>query len=270
MEALIDENTIALIASAGNYGYGTIDPVEELAALAASTRHRAACRRLSRRFHPAVGRAARLRHPAVRLPRGRCHVDLRRHPQVRLRLQGHVGGHVPRPCAAQQPVLLHDRLERREVLLPRYRRIPVERPAGLDVGGHDRDRTRGLPRIRPEDLRDVGCDAGRRPIPCRAPAPRPAHVPVRVHVGRARHLPRERLAAVERMADERPAVSRRHPHGRDPTADAARGRRGVDRRPRHRSGPRQGEARHAGIERCDLRRLCPAGRRPRPTSSSTP
>ena len=36
MEALVDDNTIALIASAGNYGYGTIDPVEELAALAES------------------------------------------------------------------------------------------------------------------------------------------------------------------------------------------------------------------------------------------
>ncbi len=30
---LIDENTIAIVASAGNYGYGTIDPISDLAAL---------------------------------------------------------------------------------------------------------------------------------------------------------------------------------------------------------------------------------------------
>ncbi len=35
MAALIDDNTIAIMGSACNYGYGTIDPIEELAALAA-------------------------------------------------------------------------------------------------------------------------------------------------------------------------------------------------------------------------------------------
>ena len=178
--------------------------------------------------------------------------------------------HVPRPCAAQQPVLLHDRLERREVLLPRHRRIAVERPAGVDVGRHGRDRTRGLPRVRAADLRDVGRHAGRRAIPCRAPAARPAHVPVRVHVGRARHLPRERLAPVERMADERPAVSRRHPHGRDPTADAARAssRRGSTTSPPQWRTPRRSTARRRRAVRSTA--ASPAGRRPRPTSSSTP
>lgn len=34
MAALIDDHTIALVASAGNYGYGTIDPVERLSDLA--------------------------------------------------------------------------------------------------------------------------------------------------------------------------------------------------------------------------------------------
>jgi glutamate/tyrosine decarboxylase-like PLP-dependent enzyme len=32
---LIDENTVAIVGSAGNYGYGTIDPISELAELAA-------------------------------------------------------------------------------------------------------------------------------------------------------------------------------------------------------------------------------------------
>ena len=34
MEAMIDENTVALIGSASNYGYGTIDPIEQLSELA--------------------------------------------------------------------------------------------------------------------------------------------------------------------------------------------------------------------------------------------
>lgn len=34
MEALIDDSTVALIGSATNYGYGTIDPIEELAEIA--------------------------------------------------------------------------------------------------------------------------------------------------------------------------------------------------------------------------------------------
>ena len=34
MAKLIDENTVALVGSACNYGYGTIDPIEELSALA--------------------------------------------------------------------------------------------------------------------------------------------------------------------------------------------------------------------------------------------
>ena len=34
VEKLIDESTIAIIGSAGNYGYGTIDPIAELAAIA--------------------------------------------------------------------------------------------------------------------------------------------------------------------------------------------------------------------------------------------
>ncbi len=35
VEALIDEQTVAIVGSAGNYGYGTIDPIAELAGLAA-------------------------------------------------------------------------------------------------------------------------------------------------------------------------------------------------------------------------------------------
>ncbi len=51
---LIDDNTIALVGSACNYGYGTIDPIAELAELALEPRRRAARRRLPRRVHPPV------------------------------------------------------------------------------------------------------------------------------------------------------------------------------------------------------------------------
>ena len=85
MEALIDENTIALIASAGNYGYGTIDPVEELAALAASRGiglHVDGC--LGGFILP-WGEQLGYDIPPFDFRVRRRHVDLRRHAQVRLR-----------------------------------------------------------------------------------------------------------------------------------------------------------------------------------------
>ena len=54
MADLIDKDTIAIVGSAPNYGYGTIDPIEELGARAA--RRRPARRRLPRRVHPPWGR----------------------------------------------------------------------------------------------------------------------------------------------------------------------------------------------------------------------
>ena len=85
----IDANTVALVGSACNYGYGTIDPIDELSDLALERGHRPARRRLPRRLHPPVRAGARLRHPRLRLPAARRHDHLGRHPQVRLRLQGH-------------------------------------------------------------------------------------------------------------------------------------------------------------------------------------
>ena len=131
-----------MVGSACNYGYGTIDPIERALRPRARARHRPARRRLPRRVHPAVGPGARLRHPAVRLPRPGRHVDLGRHAQVRLRLQGHVGARVPRQGAAQQPVLLHDRLDRREVRVARHRGLAFRRPARGDVGGDGEHRPR--------------------------------------------------------------------------------------------------------------------------------
>ena len=68
MAAMIDDNTAAIVGSACNYGYGTIDPIAELSDSGARARRRPARRRLPRRVHPPVRRATRLRHPALRLP----------------------------------------------------------------------------------------------------------------------------------------------------------------------------------------------------------
>ena len=69
MEARINENTVAIVGSAGNYPYGLIDPLEELSDMAGRDLH--VCR----------------------------------HPQIRLRPQGHVGGAVSQSKPAALPVL---------------------------------------------------------------------------------------------------------------------------------------------------------------------
>ena len=67
----IDENTIAIVGSACNYGYGTIDPIAALSDLALERGRGAARRRLPRRVHPALRPGAGLRQIPVfdfRLP----------------------------------------------------------------------------------------------------------------------------------------------------------------------------------------------------------
>ena len=107
---LIDENTIAIMGSAGNYAYGTIDPIAELAALAIERgvgMHVDAC--LGGFILP-FAEDAGLEDPRVRLPSPRRHHDLGGHPQVRLRVQGLLHPAVPRQGAAQRAVLPPARL----------------------------------------------------------------------------------------------------------------------------------------------------------------
>ena len=54
----IDDNTVAVVGSACNYGYGTIDPIAGLGALAGRTRRRLARGRLPGRVHPPLRRGA--------------------------------------------------------------------------------------------------------------------------------------------------------------------------------------------------------------------
>ena len=68
----INRNTVLLVGSAGNYPYGTIDPIGGALGSRRRARRRPARRRLPGRLHPALGRTARLRDPALRLPAPRA------------------------------------------------------------------------------------------------------------------------------------------------------------------------------------------------------
>ena len=115
----VDDQTVALIGSACNYGYGTVDPIGDLSDLALERGiglHVDAC--LGGFILP-FGRELGYDIPRVRLLGAGRDLHVGRHPQVRVRLQGLVGAQLPLQGAAQRAVLLPDRLERREVHLAR-------------------------------------------------------------------------------------------------------------------------------------------------------
>ena len=205
----IDEQTVALIGSACNYGYGTVDPIGDLSDVALEHGiglHVDGC---LGRLHPPLRPGARVRHPRVRLPDPRGDLDLGRHPQVRLRLQGLVGAQLPLQGAAQRAVLLPDRLERGEVHLAGHGGLTVRRTDRRHLGRHGAARPPGLPGLRHADLRDVVRHAGRRAQPPGAEDDGPPDVPLLLHLRRVRHLPRERLHADPRLAVQRAAVPQR-------------------------------------------------------------
>ena len=69
--ANIDADTVALIGSACNYGYGTIDPIGPLVGYRPRQGGGAARGQLPGRVHPPLRPGAGLRHPRVRLPASR-------------------------------------------------------------------------------------------------------------------------------------------------------------------------------------------------------
>ena len=260
MSELVDDQTIAIMGSAGNYAYGTVDPIAELAALASSRgvgMHVDGC--LGGFILP-VRAGARLPHPRVRLPRPGCDDHLGRHPQVRLRLQGQLHAAVPRQGAAPRAVLPPARLERRQVHVAGHGGLAFRRADRQHLGVDGLARPRGLPRARARDLRDGGRDDGRRPVPSRAADhgrgdERPADLLLLLHLRRLRDLPPRRLPGPEGLAVQRPAVPQRDPHGRHPATDRGRA---SSRRSRP-TWPRPSPTR---------RRSRPRARRPSPARST--
>ena len=118
MAAAVNEQTVLVVGSAPQYPQGVIDPIPELAALAATvgaSMHVDACMGgFVLPFMELIGDDG----AAVGLPRRRRHDDLGRHPQARLRAQGRVGDHPPDQGAAPVPDVRVRRLAGRPIRIP--------------------------------------------------------------------------------------------------------------------------------------------------------
>ena len=170
MAELIDDQTIAIMGSACNYGYGTIDPIAELGGAGPGARRRPARRRLPRRLHPPVRpEELGLRHPGVRLPRARA--------SRRISADTHKYGYAFKGTST---LLFRDKALRNaqyffltdwtggKYMLAGHRGLALRRPARRDLGVDGAARPRGLPRARAGDLRDRRRDEGRRALAPRA------------------------------------------------------------------------------------------------------
>ena len=174
----------------------------------ARARDRPARRRLPRRLAAPLGRAPRLRRPALGLPRARRHLDLRRHAQVRLRAQGLQRPAVPRQGAAQAPVLHRSRpgpaacTSRRASPGSRSGGILASTWAALVATGESGYLAAADAIMRTATTIKRG-DPRRHP---RARGDRRSALPHRLQGGgRPRHLPGQRLAHRPGLAHDRPA-----------------------------------------------------------------
>ena len=227
----IDERTVAIVGSAGNYGYGTIDPISELAELAID-------RGTGMHVDGCLG--------GYLLPFGEeLGLDI---PQFDFRVPGvtsisadtHKYGY---GLKGTSTLLFRDKALRNACyfFMPEWSGgkyfspdggLALRRAACRHLGIDGLTRARGLSPLREGHLRDLGGDAGEGASPSRAADPRRADLPVRLHLGGVRHLPRERRDEAARLAVQRAPVPERPAHGGHPAADPARGRRCV----RERSG----------------------------------
>ncbi len=171
-------------------------PSASCPSVALEPRGRAPRRQLPGRVHPALRPGAGLRHPGLRLPAPRGHLHVGRHPQVRLRLQGHLGAHLPGQGAPQRPVLLPHRLERRQVLLAGHGGVAVGWADRRHLGGHGPARAGPATGTTPRrsSTRPPTMQAAVRSHPELRILGRP-DLPVQLHLRRVRHLPRQRLHA---------------------------------------------------------------------------
>ena len=108
-------------------------------------------------FAEMLGRAGR----AVGLPRRRCHDDLGRHPQARLRAEGRVGDPAPHEGVAPLPDVRVRRLARRLLRVAEHAGHPVGPADGVCLGGDVAPRHRRLRRAHPADARQRRPDARR-------------------------------------------------------------------------------------------------------------
>ena len=97
-DALADactDDTIMVVGSAPTYPHGVIDPIADIASVAAGAGHPVPRRRLHGRVPPPLPARPRPPARAVRLPGPRRDLDVGRRAQVRLRRQGGLGDPLP-------------------------------------------------------------------------------------------------------------------------------------------------------------------------------
>jgi glutamate/tyrosine decarboxylase-like PLP-dependent enzyme len=182
VENHLDDQTIAVIGSACNYGYGTIDPIDELAQLArprGAGLHVDAC--LGGFILPFGEELGYGIAPFdFRIP-GVTSISADTH-KYGYTLKGHFHRAVPRPGDTRRAVLLPHGLERRRILLSRHRGIPIRRAPGSHLGGNGPLGPQRLPAARPGDLQHGSSYAKRGPLPPGTAHHRPAHLPVQLHL----------------------------------------------------------------------------------------
>ncbi len=97
LKRLINRNTVMILGSAPEYPHGTIDPIEEMGAIAAEERHSPACGCLCGWIYsPVYGNEWRVA-ATVGLPGARRYLHFGRYPQVRLRGKGRLYDHLSQP-----------------------------------------------------------------------------------------------------------------------------------------------------------------------------
>ncbi len=221
----IDANTVAIIGSACNYGYGTIDPISSLSDLALE-------RGVGLHVDGCLG--------GFILPFGQelgypiPVFDFRIPGVTSISADTHKYGYAFKGTSV---LIFRDKALRNSQYFyltdwsgGKYCSPGMEgsRSAGLIAAtwaSMVHLGQRRLPRVRQADIRDRRQDDPCRPLPSGAADNRGSDLPLQLHLRRIRRLPRERLHAGTRLALQRSAVSERTTHGGDPTPDPTRGRR---------------------------------------------
>ena len=183
MAAATDDDTVLLVASAPSYAHGVVDPVGEIASVAAERGARchvdACIGGWVLPFAAAAGRDV----AGVDLRRRRCQLDLGGPAQVRLRAQGDVAAPPPHRRAAPAAVLRLGGLAGLHDAQPHDAVDALGRAAGRCLGGRPVAGRRGLPTAGRGGVRRHRRHRPRRRRDRRGLGRRPA----RLHARRARH-----------------------------------------------------------------------------------